>query len=273
MKHVREGLPDVQKRRPETSAALAAVVERAAAKEIANRYRSISEMIEELEQVLTYETARAGDENGEATAVLRQLQPERRRFSISRLHLRPVFFGLAIVAVAVVAGILIERKGGSDQTTVKTSELSTIKLGDHDANDYDPPPGDGQENASETAFALDGDPSTAWETERYDSPDLGNIKDGVGLYLDAGRPVVARALRITSPAKDWDFELYVANSVPGTVADWTKVSSGTMDTDRTTASLDTGGQRFQYYLIWITKLAPRSSGGYGAAISEVRLLG
>src|SRR6185437_11503087 len=34
MKHVREGLPDVQKRRPEVSAALAGVVERATAKEL-----------------------------------------------------------------------------------------------------------------------------------------------------------------------------------------------------------------------------------------------
>src|SRR5438132_6550399 len=40
MKHVREGLPDVRRRRPEISAALAAVVERATAKELANRYGS-----------------------------------------------------------------------------------------------------------------------------------------------------------------------------------------------------------------------------------------
>ena len=39
MKHVREGLPDVQRRRPEVSAALAAVVERATAKELAQPLR------------------------------------------------------------------------------------------------------------------------------------------------------------------------------------------------------------------------------------------
>ena len=38
MKHVQEPLPDVQKLRPEISAALAAVVERATAKETGNRY-------------------------------------------------------------------------------------------------------------------------------------------------------------------------------------------------------------------------------------------
>ncbi len=39
MKHVREPLPDVQRRRPECSAALAAVVERATAKEVAEPLR------------------------------------------------------------------------------------------------------------------------------------------------------------------------------------------------------------------------------------------
>ena len=41
MKHVREPLPDVQRRRPEISASLARVVERATAKETQNRYQNV----------------------------------------------------------------------------------------------------------------------------------------------------------------------------------------------------------------------------------------
>ena len=41
MKHVREPLPDVQRRRPEISSALAAVVERATAKETVPRYATV----------------------------------------------------------------------------------------------------------------------------------------------------------------------------------------------------------------------------------------
>ena len=52
MKHVREPMPDVQRLRPEISAALAAVVERATAKETANRYATVEEMVHDLEQVL-----------------------------------------------------------------------------------------------------------------------------------------------------------------------------------------------------------------------------
>ena len=73
MKHVREGLPDVQRRRPEVSAALAAMLERATAKDCAARYASMADFVADLEEVLTYETARSGGATGEATAVLSQL--------------------------------------------------------------------------------------------------------------------------------------------------------------------------------------------------------
>ena len=62
MKHVREPLPDVQRLRPEVSAALAAVVERATAKETAaTATPTVDEMVHDLEQVLAIEAARAGE--------------------------------------------------------------------------------------------------------------------------------------------------------------------------------------------------------------------
>src|SRR4051812_45637215 len=73
MKHVREELPDVQVRRPEVSATLAAVLDRATAKELDRRYADAQAMIADLEQVLAIETARHGAVTGEATSVLRTL--------------------------------------------------------------------------------------------------------------------------------------------------------------------------------------------------------
>ncbi len=58
MKHVREPMPDVQRLRPEISAALAAVVERATAKERRNRYATVTQMLDDLEQALAIEVAR-----------------------------------------------------------------------------------------------------------------------------------------------------------------------------------------------------------------------
>jgi serine/threonine-protein kinase len=274
MKHVREGIPDVQMRRPEISATLAAAVERATAKDVAARYPSVAEMVRELEEVLAIEAARGGAAEGEATAVLERLPAEvTGRPAGRRGRGRLLAFALGLLVIAVGAGVLIERSGDDGPTATQAQDLSTIRLGSGRALDYDPPPGDGQENPAALALALDGDRSTTWQTERYDSAELGNIKDGVGLYLDAGRPVVARALRVVTPLEGWDLELNVANEVPDTVADWTTVGSGTMDASAKTFNLDTGSQRFRYYLVWVTRLAEDPNGRFGAAISELRLLG
>ncbi len=55
MKHVREPLPDVQQARPEISAALASVVDRATAKQPSDRYRDDAELIADLEDALAIE--------------------------------------------------------------------------------------------------------------------------------------------------------------------------------------------------------------------------
>src|SRR3954462_14082186 len=58
MKHVREDLPDVQIRRREVSSALAAVLEKATAKDTAKRYADDRALIADLEEVLAIETQR-----------------------------------------------------------------------------------------------------------------------------------------------------------------------------------------------------------------------
>src|ERR1700760_2576247 len=79
MKHVREEIPDVQVKRPEVSAALAAVVDTATAKRQQDRYANDAELIADLEDVLAIETARAGAATGEVTSVLRTLPSQTQR--------------------------------------------------------------------------------------------------------------------------------------------------------------------------------------------------
>ena len=106
MKHVREPLPDVQRRRPEISAALAAVVERATAKETSNRYATIEEMVHDLEEVLGDRGARSGQATGEATTVLRSLSDDTADFAPQRLrHPRRTLF-VSIAALAIVAAVI-----------------------------------------------------------------------------------------------------------------------------------------------------------------------
>ncbi len=64
MKHVREGLPDVQRRRPEVSAALAAVLERATAKDLGTRYGTMDQLVRDLEEVLDVRERPVGRRDG-----------------------------------------------------------------------------------------------------------------------------------------------------------------------------------------------------------------
>src|SRR3954468_2518677 len=125
MKHVRDPLPDVQTLRPEMSAALAAIVERATAKETRNRYADAAEMVDDLEQALGIEAARAGATNGEATSVLRALPAEAAEYAPPRLRKgpRPLWLGGAtmLLAAAGVAAFLLLRDTGSASHVTKTS--------------------------------------------------------------------------------------------------------------------------------------------------------
>src|SRR5207244_3302411 len=143
MKHVREGLPDVQTRRPEISAALAAVVERATAKDLVNRYGSISELVRDLEEALRYETARAGEVTGEATTVLAQLPSSvSGRRSQRRLILQICAYVLVAGAIATGAALIFGQNDKGSTGSLKTGNLSTIPLAQGDGHAYDPPPGD-----------------------------------------------------------------------------------------------------------------------------------
>src|SRR5205807_4930922 len=107
MKHVREELPDIQRVRPEVSAALAAVVDRATAKRLEDRYVNDAELIADLEDVLAIETARAGSATGEVTTVLRTL-PSRTQARVPfRVRHRMVMLSVLLILVLAGAGVAI----------------------------------------------------------------------------------------------------------------------------------------------------------------------
>ena len=276
MKHVREELPDVQALRPEVSASLAAVIDRATAKDLHERYRSDEELIADLEDVLALEAARSGSATGEATTVLRTLPRRTRRRIPLRVRSRPAWVALAalLVVVALVAGIVLlgdrtHRGTGTEKTAGNGAALAPVGLSSDAAHDYDPL-GDDAEHANQTAFAIDGNPATVWTTESYTTGDL--QKDGVGLALDTSPGAVFRELRVKTPTPGFAAEIYVASgdTLPATVpdADWKLVATVSSVASRQTIDLDTAGQRAHWVLLWITALPP---GGDKVEVSELSL--
>ncbi|HEU4975129.1 MAG TPA: protein kinase [Baekduia sp.] len=274
MKHVREQLPDVQLRRPEVSSALAAVIDRATAKDLEQRYADDRELIADLEDVLAIETRRGGQITGETTAVLRTMSPEaRRRLPARVLHpVRVVLVLLLIAAAAVVAVVLLadRTQRGTRQRPVQAApDLHVLSLGQSRAHDFDPfglP--DHEEHPEEARAVLDDDPSSSWSTESYHDQQLG--KPGVGIYVDAKPGVAARAIAIRTPTTGWEGKIYVATSgPPSDLSGWQDLgTSFTADKESFRVDLDTAKQQFRYYLVWITKLPP---GEDKAEISEILL--
>jgi eukaryotic-like serine/threonine-protein kinase len=276
MKHVNEPLPDVLVKRPEVSAAVASVIDRATTKDPRDRYGSVGEMVRDLEATLEVEAARGGGVTGEATTVLDSVPPSRRRLGAGR-RFSGAGIAMGVLGAALIAAALIfggdRLSVGDDDDPSGGSEV--IRLSEDGAEEFDPPPGDGQE--TETArLAVDGNPTgSAWETEHYDTQDFGGIKDGVGLIVQvAGEPVAAKALEVRSAAPGWDAEIYTtAGAPPDDLEDWGRPVS-TITDGGARETVDLSGDPFKSLLLWITKL-PESQdqpGRFQMQISDVRLL-
>jgi eukaryotic-like serine/threonine-protein kinase len=275
MKHVREPMPDVQLARPEVSANTAAIVDHATAKETRNRYQTIGEMLNDLEGALALEATRAGQTSGEATTVLRALPGEGFRVPWRvRFPRRAAALTLLLAAVAAVIVVLLAARthqnapGPAAPTQPKgTPALAAVKLAPTAATDFDPFGGDGEHHA-DTPKAIDHNPVTSWTTERYDSG-IPQTKPGVGLYVDAGSPLIARRLDIISRESGYTAQVLAASGAtpPPKVQDWAPVSGSTVIGSATHIPIDTNGKSYRFYLVWITKLA---AGGQ-AAINELTL--
>jgi eukaryotic-like serine/threonine-protein kinase len=276
MKHVNEELPDVQRRRPELSAAVALVIERATTKDPTRRYQGIDDLIDDLETALEVEAARAGSTEGEATTVLEAVPPAKRKLSrrarrswagaIALLALA----GAAVGAVAIISSGDFFGGGAGDESVVKAKPLAV-----RSATDFDPD-GDGTEHSEEVDLAIDGNPTgTAWTTETYTTgptvtKEIG--PSGVGLYLDAGGDVAARAIEVRSADPGWDVSVYGARgSPPDDLDGWTRIGGAAGVNTRQSIPVE-GGGRFRYYLLWLTSLAPVDD-GYRVEITDARLLG
>jgi eukaryotic-like serine/threonine-protein kinase len=269
MKHVREPLPDVRERRPEVSAALAAVIERATAKETRNRYLTAADMVADLEHVLAIEAARAGGTtNGQATSVLSALPPGTVDFKPPRRRRRAVRWAMAAVLVAalVVAAVVLapwERSGDEDRAAAPDPLRPASLVG---SKDFDPFGGGTGEHPEEVANAIDDDPATAWSTETYTNGELG--KEGVGLYVYASVPIGARRLEVLTSTPGFEAEIYgTSNEIPTELTGWGEpIGRLRGDGERLRATLP--GRRYSHYMIWITELPPQGL----VEIADVRVL-
>jgi eukaryotic-like serine/threonine-protein kinase len=278
MKHVREPLPDVQRQRPGISAALAAVVDRAAAKQPADRYADDAELIADLEDVLAIETARSGNVTGEVTSVLRTLPSETQRLVPFRFRHRVVAVLLLLIAVALVVGAVVwvgsRAHHGTGSLAIKPPQRSlqpVVPCGTC-AQGFNPlgSPTNETPNAS---LAIDDQLGTYWDTQQYYDHKLN--KAGTGIYLNfstgTAQGTSARDLRIIDATPGFTATIYARHDPPPTRwpdPGWTQVSAPTVVAKSTSIPLTGGDTRYRYYLVWITNLG---AGHEQLSIDEIAL--
>jgi serine/threonine protein kinase len=282
MKHVNEELPDVQAVRPELSAASALVVERATAKDPAQRYADIGEMIDDLSTALEVEAARAGSTTGEATSVLEAVPPAKRKLS-SRA--RWSWAGIAVLLLIAAGALAATQLISSGDTPVvgknengggKKSTGASVAL--EAATDYDPE-GDDHEEPGTVELAIDGNPTgTSWTTEHYDTDTFAGTKEGpdpgVGIYVTSKAAASPKTMKILSPTPGWDAQIFAAAAgPPDAIDEWGEQVGEVKDASKEEeVTLHLGGAA-KYFLIWFTKASPAADqeGRFQVEISDIKL--
>jgi serine/threonine protein kinase len=255
MRHVNDPVPGISSVRPDVPPRLETALQRAMAKEPGDRFGSMNEFVAELQAC----QEGLGRPDSDRTAIIpAAVPPSRPRASARRSRRAPLLVlavGLAAIAVAVAAYLGLRDRGGGGGG----SGGAPIRL--VASNAYDPG-GDGQEHDELVPNATDGNPSTSWQTERYRSTAFGNLKNGVGVVVDAGRPVMLQALTVVSDTPGFIADVKAGASSNGP---FDTVSGSQTVRGKTTFPLSVPAPEL-YYLVWITRLAP----GYARTdVSEV----
>jgi serine/threonine-protein kinase len=282
--HVRDPLPDPQLARPEISAALAAVLERATAKTLPRRYQDAQAMIADLEKVFAIETARAGGASGEASSVLRTLPAATsRRLPLRVRHPGSTAASWGAAALVVIAAATLAFSGAHEGIIGAGSSSSNeqaLNLMQAHATVYNPF-GSGLDNASAAGLAIDRSAVTGWSTNRYDAGKLG--KPGVGIYISLAHPEAANRLVLATNTPGFSADVWAtdqrtvgsaATAATQTLAalGWTQLSTRRVVGARTRFPL-VGARAWRDYLVWITVLEPAPPGtAVQAEITNIKLL-
>jgi hypothetical protein len=181
---------------------------------------------------------------------------------------------LALVLVAtalIVAGALFADNGLADSVLDRNDDATAGQTTSPDQNAgtttltpvnviVDPtlagaiaidPEGDGEERNDTAAFAIDGDDDTYWRSERYRSPDFGNLKSGVGLVIDLGGSARVNEVTLDTESEDWSVEIYIGDDFSGAPGTWGQPAAAGRDL-RNRATFDIDALVGTQMLIWVT---------------------
>jgi len=164
-------------------------------------------------------------------------------------------------------------KTGAPDTTLANSVTNTDPIKITGIQSFDPQGDDGKENPTLIKNVTDGDLSTAWSTDCYQSSTFGS-KSGVGVVVELNDPALAQ-LQIGILGKDWKAEVYAANTNSDDVALWgSPIWEGTDESGSTISA--TFSTPNQYALVYLRKVGASGfcsdKNPYRGDISEISIV-
>jgi len=247
---------------PGTPAPLATIVAGCLALDPASRYQSAGELADALAAVTAGEElpplpAAAPAPRAAPTKAPAGRKGAARRPKATKPRRRRAAWPFAILGAAILGagaggGYLlvkdaVDAKDGNGANTVGTAPQVIGAI------DFDPE-GDETENPDAVSLAVDGDSGTAWATERYDSPDLGGLKSGVGLMIELAGPADITSLEVLTEGSGWSAEIYVGDGTAETIEGWgAPVATGEGLGESATFTIDPS-RAGSAVLLWITRV-------------------
>lgn len=158
--------------------------------------------------------------------------------------------------------------GPSSSKTTKKTTTSNKPIAVKGISSFDPE-GNQDEHNELAQRAIDGDPSTFWETHIYASNVFGGLKSGTGLILDLG-----------SEQKVGKVEVDIAGSSPTTMSVYVTKQATIRDQQPIgkiagKSGKQTVGKKLpvtgRYVIVWITSLSQIGTGQYRDVINEVKV--
>ncbi|HET7357673.1 MAG TPA: protein kinase family protein [Nocardioidaceae bacterium] len=204
---------------------------------------------------------------------------EHQRAGRGWLRLASVVAGVLLLIVAVIVAFNFGRGSGGAASPVHRSSPSQTKASTPTGQvlpvvgvrDFDPEADPPEENPQMAPLAVDGDPGTAWQTMTYyGNPQLGGLKDGVGLVLDLGKQQSVSDVALQLVGSPTSLEVFADGSsgtAPTSISGLAKVASVTGAGTHLDLQLK-HPVTTQYLVIWLTSLPP-ASGGYKGQIAEI----
>ena len=195
----------------------------------------------------------AGARTGAGTPGPRRMgrtQPARRRSAWPW-----ALVAMLLLAIGSATGYLVvsatRESAGSGGGSGSGSDTSSPRI--VGATDFDPEGGDG-ENADLAALSVDGDPTTAWRTETYESPTFGGGKSGVGLELELAAAADVSSIEVDATGDGWSASVYVGNGAATALDGWgPALDSGEELGSSARFTIDPSA-RSTAVLIWLTRL-------------------